>query len=95
MFGLKTDKYDIIIEAKKHDSSVLQNKDQWKKELKALCNERLEDTNKKILFIALGGNESLYNDTVEVNAQSYIAGNFFDFCKNNDIVDWKNVLIRY
>jgi len=20
---------------------------------------------------------------------------FLDFCKNNDIVDWKNVLIRY
>jgi len=28
------------------------------------------------LFIALGGNECLYNDTVEVNAQSYIAGVF-------------------
>lgn len=73
---IETDKYDIIIEAKKHDCSVLQYKDQWKKELKALCNERLEDTNKKILFIALGGNESLYNDTVEVNCQSYIAGVF-------------------
>lgn len=68
---IETDKYDIIIEAKKHNSSVSQNKDQWKKELKALCNERLEDTNKKILFIALGGNESLYNDTVEVDGQSY------------------------
>jgi len=28
------------------------------------------------LFIALGGNECLYNDTVEVNGQSYIAGVF-------------------
>lgn len=68
---IETDKYDIIIEAKKTDSWILQYKDQWKKELKALLNERTEDSNKGILFFALGGNDSLYDDTAEVDDQSY------------------------
>jgi hypothetical protein len=66
---LDTEKYYIVIEAKKSDY-IGQHIDQWKNEIRALRNEK-ECFDKDILFIALGGNESLQNSNIEVEGIQY------------------------
>jgi hypothetical protein len=66
---IDTEKYYIIIEAKKTDYFG-QHIDQWENELRALKNE-VEYLDKEIIFIALGGNDSLKNCSTEVDSNSY------------------------
>ena len=66
---IDSEKYYIIIEAKKSDYFG-QHIDQWENELGALKNE-VEYLNKEIIFIALGGNDSLKDCSIEVDSNSY------------------------
>ena len=63
---IETDIYDIIIEAKRYDGGG-QCLEQWEKEIIALNNERGDD--KEIIFISLGGNASLANDSCTVGGK--------------------------
>lgn len=58
---IETDKCDIIIEAKVSDISG-QYEGQWENEIQSILNERGE--NAKIILIALGGNENMFEGNV-------------------------------
>ena len=63
------EKFDLIIEAKKDDGSG-QYEQQWENEINAYLNEY--SNNEKILvFIAMGGNETLTHHKICLNAREY------------------------
>ena len=64
---IDTENYYIIVEAKKNDFFCMQHDDQWENEIKALLNENDGKLNKKLIIIALSGNESLYDSTCIVD----------------------------
>ena len=66
---IDTDKFYIIIEAKKTDY-IGQHTDQWENEIKGLRNET-QDPDKDVLFIALGGNDSLKDTTISIGKRVY------------------------
>lgn len=68
---LATERYYVIIEAKKYDGGG-QYQTQWKNEIRAVYNE---DDTKEIMFVAIGGNPTL-------DEQSTIAAlqEFADYC---------------
>lgn len=68
---IDTEDYYIIIEAKKYDASGMQHDDQWENEIKALLNENNGELEKGLIFIALGGNESLLDSTCVVDGTEY------------------------
>ena len=59
---LVTEKYYVIIEAKKYDGGG-QYLTQWENEIRAVNNE---DDTKEILFVAMGGNSTLEPDEISV-----------------------------
>jgi len=83
---IDTDKYDIIIEAKKYDSWGMQHMDQWENEIKALKNEHEGGDEKEIVFIALGGNESMYDSICIVDKKEYAIHTASWFNLLNEIV---------
>ena len=70
---LKTEDYYIIIEAKRSDNCAdnSQYEDQWSNQIKALLNENGKDDPKPIIYIAIGGNESLLDSTIVVDEEEY------------------------
>ncbi len=66
---IECEKYDIVIEAKKYDSWG-QYQGQWKKEIISF-NKTFEYHDKELIYIALGGNTSLKDCTLDVNGRSY------------------------
>jgi len=56
------EEFDLIIEAKK-DDQYGQYKQQWKNEIQAYYNE-MDNKNKKLIFIAFGGNNSLQENNI-------------------------------
>jgi hypothetical protein len=71
---------DIIIEAKRADSPSVsaQSERQWRDQIQSLLNYRskyeIEDE-KKIIYIALGGNTSVSNQIIPVAGEQYIIHN--------------------
>lgn len=62
---IETDNYDVIIEAK-FDDNAGQYKDQWKKEIQSIRNEQSNrNIHKKIVLVALGGNNTLHDEKIE------------------------------
>ena len=66
---ISTDKYQIIIEAKKSDESG-QYHVQWRNEIKAFLNTRGLD-NRNVVLLALGGNTSLEHKKITVDDISF------------------------
>ncbi len=66
---ISTNKYHIIIEAKKSDESG-QYSEQWLNEIKAFLNTHELD-NRTVVLLALGGNTTLKHNTVTVDSLSY------------------------
>ena len=64
---IDTKDYYIIIEAKEYDASGMQHDDQWENEIKALLNENDGKLDKELIFIALGGNESLLDSACVID----------------------------
>lgn len=63
---IETEKYDILIEAKKWDESTFQSINQWRNQIISIRNEQTKkDTNKEIVLIALGGNNDLNSEIVD------------------------------
>ena len=69
---LITERYYVIIEAKKYDGSG-QYLDQWKKEIRAINNE---DDTKDILFVAMGGNSTLTHEEIPIELKNNVVRNF-------------------
>lgn len=66
---IECENYDIIVEAKKYDSWG-QYEDQWTKEIVSF-NKTFSENRKPLIFIALGGNASLQDYTIEVDGKTY------------------------
>lgn len=68
---IECDACHILIEAKKIDDAYgyAQSEDQWFNEIKSLKNE--VGDGKKIILIALGGNDNLYDAEKEVDGENY------------------------
>lgn len=62
--------FDLIIEAKKGDA-IGQYPLQWQKEIAAYLEDKTDDQDKKLILIALGGNNSLKRTSVNVNHLDY------------------------
>lgn len=79
---IETDMYDIIIEAKKTDSSTdnAQCFCQWYNEIVALSNYRERPEEKALVFLAIGGNDTLKDQEVSINGcpQTIHACSWFD-----------------
>ena len=71
---IETDSFDIIIEAKRNDSfsDNSQSTHQWFNEIVAMGNYNGEHTDKELLFIAIGGNNSLRNQLFDVNGVTHV-----------------------
>ena len=76
---VETELYDIIIEAKRADSASVnaQSEYQWHDQIQALHNYRQENDleAKEILYLALGGNTSMSNQTQSVSDHQHIIHN--------------------
>ena len=70
---VETEKFDIIIEAKRSDDSAdnAQYEEQWRNQIIALHNSYGEETAKPLIYIAIGGNESLRDTSVLVDGREY------------------------
>lgn len=68
---IETDSHCIIIEAKKTDDPYNQYESQWEKEITCVRNSS-ENRNKKIVFIAIGGNSSCKDCEIRVNKVRYV-----------------------
>ena len=79
---IETDTYDIIIEAKKTDSAAdnAQSFYQWYNEIIALNNYYERPDERKLIFLAIGGNSTLKDQEVSINGctQTIHAGSWFD-----------------
>ncbi|MBQ9310141.1 MAG: hypothetical protein IJ222_04675 [Bacteroidales bacterium] len=71
---IETDLYNIIIEAKRSDSSSdnAQSTYQWFNEIVALNNSTKGETDKELVFLAIGGNDTLRDLIFDVNGKEYI-----------------------
>lgn len=71
---IETENYDVIIEAKRSDSSGDNSQSfyQWFNEIVALGNSYGGRLEKELLFIAIGGNESLRDQVCTVNGKDFI-----------------------
>lgn len=68
---IRTNTHCIIIEAKKTDDSYNQDESQWEKEITCVRNSS-ENRDKKIVFIAIGGNSSCKDCEIRVNKVRYV-----------------------
>lgn len=68
---IETDSFYIVIEAKKNDITYNQDEKQWSKEITAV-NNYSNDKNKKIVFIAIGGNFSCKDRKIKVDNRDYV-----------------------
>ena len=68
---IETEHFDILIEAKVSDSSSdnSQSSYQWFNEIVALANHYGNERDRGLVFIAMGGNESLRTQTCTVNGE--------------------------
>lgn len=66
---ISTEKYQIIIEAKKCDE-IGQYHEQWRNEIKAFLNTYKSD-NREVILLALGGNTTLEHHNMEVDGFNY------------------------
>lgn len=68
-----TSEFDIIIEAKKKDygSGNAQYKEQWTKQILSLRKSSEGEHHKPIIYVAIGGNDSLRDSILEVDGQGY------------------------
>ncbi|WP_418892893.1 hypothetical protein [Limibacterium fermenti] len=66
---IEAEKFDVIIEAKKRDCRG-QCVDQWKKEILSFSSE-VNNINKTLIFIALGGNILLQDCTLSIGRKQY------------------------
>ena len=71
---VETDEYDILIEAKKRDysSGNAQYEDQWSKQILSLRKSSEEEHCKPIIYVAIGGNDSLRDTILNVDGQDYV-----------------------
>lgn len=71
---IETNEYDIIIEAKKSDNSSdnAQWEKQWEDQILSLCNSYEGEKPKPLIYIAIGGNDSLRDTTLKVEDQEYV-----------------------
>ena len=79
---IETDTCDVIIEAKKSDSALdnAQYYSQWFNEIVALKNNNEGHEEKELLFLAIGGNNTLQDQVIDVNGSMQIihTGSWFD-----------------
>ena len=82
---IETTDYDILIEAKKSDSSTdnAQNIHQWFNEIVALKRNSENSSDRKLIFLALGGNSTLKDQVVEINDYLQIVhtGSWYDLLR--------------
>lgn len=71
---IETETFDIIIEAKRSDDSGdnSQYEVQWKNQIIALRNSYGGETPKPLIYIAIGGNDSLRDTLVSVDGKEYV-----------------------
>lgn len=71
---IETDTYDIIVEAKRSDNSGdnSQNDGQWNDQIIALHNSYGKEKPKPLIYIAIGGNDSLRDTTLQIEGKKYI-----------------------
>lgn len=62
--------FNLIIEAKKGDE-IGQDIVQWEREITAYLNEQEAEDPKELIFIALGGNESLLKKTITIDNKNH------------------------
>ena len=67
---IRTKKFDIIIEAKRHDKNS-QHKGQWVNELQSYFNEYAVDE-KEVIYIALGGIRKFCNESISINDKNLV-----------------------
>lgn len=69
-----TNLFDIIIEAKRSDCSAdnSQYEDQWRNQVIALQNTYGKEEPKPLIYIAIGGNDSLRDTTVQIKEKEFI-----------------------
>lgn len=82
---VETDTCDILIEAKRYDNSSYNSQDviQWSNQIIALRNQYRDDDNPKpIIYIAIGGNNSLIDSSIS----------FFDKQQIIHTASWYNLL---
>ena len=79
---IETDEYDVIIEAKKSDSAAenAQYHSQWFNEIVALKNSCEGKEEKNLIFLAIGGNNTLRDQEINIkgNTQVIHTGSWFD-----------------
>lgn len=70
---IETEDFDIIIEAKRSDDSAdnSQYEDQWKNQIIALRNSYGDEPPKPLIYIAIGGNDSLRDTSLPVEGKEY------------------------
>lgn len=70
---VETEEFDIIIEAKRSDDSAdnSQYEDQWTNQIIALNNRYGDVPPKPLIYIAIGGNDSLRDTSVSVDGREY------------------------
>ena len=71
---VESEEYDIIVEAKRSDNSAdnSQNEQQWSNQIIALRNSYDDESPKPLIYIAIGGNESLKDSSVVIDGQDYV-----------------------
>ena len=62
---------NVIIEAKKEDAIEQQYSEQWEKEITSYFMEQNIENSKELIFIALGGNKSLKNKTIDIKKKKH------------------------
>ena len=70
---IECEEYDIIIEAKRSDSSGdnAQCEEQWSNQIISHSNY-YENNTKPLIYIAIGGNDSLRDTTVQINGKTHV-----------------------
>ena len=71
---IETDMYDILVEVKRSDNSGdnSQYEDQWTDQILSLRNSYGKEKPKPLIYIAIGGNDSLHDTTLLIGRNKYI-----------------------
>lgn len=71
---IESERYDIIIEAKRSDNSGdnSQYQEQWTNQIISHGNNYKNDNPKPLIYIAIGGNDSLHDSSIEINGKTHV-----------------------
>ena len=71
---IETDMYDILVEVKRSDNSGdnSQYEEQWTNQILSLLNSYGKEKPKPLIYIAIGGNDSLHDTTLQIGRNKYI-----------------------